>query len=120
MKLMRLNKMTNDIMHTIQLEKLDGFDLLVNFLIEYTPYGDTCDETPEDLKAIYEKIDNYDYVYFCAQVVASKNGIELGSDYLGCCLYNSYEDFITDNDCISDMKNIAVEQAKIAIAGLTS
>ena len=52
--------------------------------------------------------------WFSAHVFAMKCGIELGADSLGCCCYNSYEDFYTTYfGCyFKDMMKRAVDEAK--------
>lgn len=103
--------MNHDIMHSIELGKEQGFDLKVNFLVEYSTLDQAFDSSCENLEELAKKIDSYDLVFFTAQLVASKKGIELGSDYLGCCLYDSYDNFISDACTLSDMKNEAISNA---------
>jgi hypothetical protein len=106
------------IIHTIQLENKDGFNLTFNALEEHLSLSDTFDNSVTDLKELAYKIDSCQLVYFCAQVIASKNGIKLGDSYLGACCYESYDDFITGEDYIEDMKDAAIKEAKQAIASL--
>lgn len=108
----------NDILETIELGTVDGFDLKLNALVEYSNIEDCFDETEEGLKEIYEKLERYDLIWFCAQVTASKNGIKLASDYLGGCLYESLEQFIQDGGYIEYMKQTAINEAKQAIENL--
>ena len=45
--------------------------------------------------------------------------IELSSDYLGGCLYESHEDFIKNSDYYEDMKNTVISESKIIIKNLS-
>ena len=56
-------------------------------------------------------------VVFCAKVSAELCGIELGVDYLGGCIYESYEDFYTKyrDDYFADMVDNVVKEAKIEV-----
>lgn len=69
----------------------------------------------DDVRAIREgRLD-----WFKVKVVAYKNGIELGDDYLGGCAYESPFDFVNEEDgYFVDMRDTAVRRAKAAIAGL--
>ena len=106
----------SDIIETIDLESKDGFDLKLNILVEHHPIDWIDDD--EELRKTYESLERYDTVYFCAQVVASKNSIELASEYLGCCHYESYQDFIDSDDYIADMKDQVMTEAKQVIKSL--
>lgn len=110
----------NNILHTENLEPKNGFTFKLNFLVEDIPYEDSSDETQKDLKEIYRKLDNYEYVYFCAQVIAYKHGIKLGTSYLGCCLYESYDDFLKDSQTLTDLIDEAMKEAIENIKLLTS
>ena len=48
-------------------------------------------------------------MWFCAHVVAEKDGYE-GDDYLGGCCYESVAEFIKPGDYYSDMVDVAIEQ----------
>lgn len=68
---------------------------------------------------VIDKIEDGTYTWFVAKVTASKNGIELGTDYLGGCCYKSTEEFVKQDDYYSDMRKTAITEAKKAIKGLT-
>ena len=101
-----------DTLYTQELQSVDGFDITFNALAEDVPLSDTLDCTDQELKEYYKKLENYDLVYFCAEVTASRCGVNLAHNYLGCCIYVSYDDFIQANDYIQDMIQMAVEDAK--------
>lgn len=44
--------------------------------------------------------------------------IELSSEYLGGCLYESHDDFIENSDYYDDMKNTVISESKIIIKSL--
>ncbi len=49
--------------------------------------------------------------WFCAAIKVYKAGVELGSDYLGCCSYESFDAFLKDDYCV-DMIKKALDEAK--------
>ena len=83
----------------IHTETVAGFDIAFYALSEDI----SPKETFEDWQEVVEKVNSSEWVYFCAKVTASKNGIELADDYLGCCCYASYEQFVLDGDYYADM-----------------
>jgi hypothetical protein len=102
------------------LEK-DGFDIYFEALPEDMPIVDTFSE-PEDIAKAIEKIDSGEWVYFCAKVSAYKEGIELGTDYLGACIYESEEAFYTEykDDYFADMVDQAIDEAKTTLEELAA
>ena len=96
-------------------ELADGFTIRFYALPEYSHPRDSFDDSCFDINELCDKIDRGLYQWFCAKVTASKNGIELADDYLGCCLYDSCQQFVTDNDYYADMKASVIEQAKKTI-----
>ena len=89
---------------------------------------------------LFDCVEDIDYInnqlskgnqsaWFCAEVKASWNGIEV-SDYLGCCSYKSFDEFVNEKDgYIDDMissvtdelekriKNIINEASKLDLKG---
>lgn len=105
-------------------EFIDGEDY-EGFLIRFY----ACDEheRPQDHFAldvetetdIFRRIDSGDLQWFCAKVTASKAGVELAADYLGCCCYESALDFVNERGgYYEDMRAAVVEQAKAKLAEL--
>lgn len=58
--------------------------------------------------------------WFMAKVVVSKCGVELAEEYLGCCSYDSFADFLTENGYHSDMVATAMEAARLKIKELAA
>ena len=75
------------------------------------PYYDT-DEMARD-------IDSGRLSWFVARVQAFKNGILLGSEYLGRNLYENPTDFISDSGYYDDMKDAVIKEARETIKKLT-
>lgn len=87
------------------------FDLVIKFEEEYIPLEDILlDNDIDDISELYRRLDNCDAVYFCAHMEAWYNGIHLSDDYLGVCYYDSYDQFINNNDYFSDMKNNVMQE----------
>jgi len=81
---------------TIKTEDTQGFHIVCSIAYEDSHPSDYFDDSVDDIDDICRKIDNGTYQWFIARVEAYKNGILLGSDYLGCCLYESYQEFLED------------------------
>ena len=71
---------------------------------------------------LYAKLNNGEEVWFCAAVTASKAGVVLGTDYLGCCHCKSYEDFVTTeaDGYLNDMIRDAGTEAREKITALSA
>lgn len=82
-----------------------GIEIYFVPLVEYTSIYENGDGEYWD--EILEKINNYELQYFTASVYASYKGIEIASDYLGGCIYDSFEDFYIKykDDYFADMVN---------------
>lgn len=98
--------------HLLHTEKAEGFDI-------------KCETAPEQLDPAecftdsdtIEAIRAGRYEWFIAKVTASKNGIDLASEYLGGCCHYSLSDFL-EGLYFEDMKTDAIREAKKAIEGL--
>lgn len=89
------------------------FTVKLHFEEEDIPVNDLCEYTEEELKEVYHKLDSYDLVYFCAHMEAYYNDIHLSDDYLGRCMYDSYDAFINEDDYFGDMiNNVLIEGYK--------
>ena len=94
-------------------KQVEGFDIYFEALPEYTHPKDCFDLSVDDINEICEKIDNYELTWFCAKVTAEKAGVELATDYLGCCCYNSEDEFLNEDECyFAGMVSIVVDEAK--------
>lgn len=109
----------NNVLYKTELPPVEGFNLTFYALVEDIPLEDAFDDSVDDIKELYNKLERYDAVYFCAKVSAYKAGIELGSSYLGACYYDDYEQFINDGDYIKDMTDEAIGEAKRTLKELT-
>lgn len=103
---------------TIHTEKAAGFDIVFSVTPEYVE-PDWDFESEEDRQNTLDRIESGDLVYFVARVQALRNGIELGTEYLGGCCYDSYMQFVQASDYYADMVENAVSEARATIAKLT-
>lgn len=86
------------------IKTVDGFDIYFEALEEHMSLREILpEETEEQLEEIYNS-----NVIFCAEVTAKKAGIELATDYLGCCIYEKEEDFYNTKGCYFDDMVISV------------
>ena len=96
----------------------------INFYAEpeymsLTDYCDDTDDTEEQIEETLQKIERGELVYFCAKVTAVLCGIELASEYLGTCLYETYEQFCElDSEEYSYMKQTVMDKARTQINDL--
>jgi len=100
-------------------ESYNGFDIVASWTYEDLDPKDLFDDTVDDIKEIYRKIDNGTYTWFVLRVQAFKEGIELGSSYLGGMLYDNVADCLTDGT-YSDFKDEAITEAKQNLAKLVA
>lgn len=108
--------MQHDLRHE---ETIDGFT--IRFYREdedESPRGQFQNEDGSDDEDTIRKIDNGTYDWFCVKVTASKEGIQLASDYLGGCCYESFEDFLTPDGYAADMRADIIAEAKRVLAQL--
>ena len=96
-------------------EQAEGFTIRFYATPEDTHPRDLFDPTVEDIDQLCRDIDNGRFTWFTAKVTASKNGIELASDYLGGNLYENVRDFVSDNDYYADMRARVIEEANETI-----
>ena len=95
---------------TIKTEDTQGFHVVCSVAYEDTHPRDLFDDSCHDVDEICRKIDDGTYVWFMVRVEAYKNGILLGTDYLGGCLYDNYQDFLNDG-YYEDMVQQAIAEA---------
>src|SRR5258707_7780988 len=100
-------------MKPIHTEQRNGFEIAFYALPEDTDPADSFDIQEGD--DTLERIASGYYDWFCARVTASKAGIVLGDDYLGCCCYESASNFPEDSGCYEDMVQTAIANACGAI-----
>ena len=103
----------------MKVKTVENFDIYFSAEPEYESIeGLFPDDSKEQVTDTVNKIESGDLVYFCAKVTAFKNGIELASDYLGGCIYESEQSFIDSSDYFPDMVNTAVRESKEMISSL--
>lgn len=84
----------------------NGIQIYFVPLVEYTSISDSFER--DEVDEIIKGLESCNLVWFCAKVYAEFKGFEIAADYLGGCLYESFEEFHTGRDYIIDMVN-AVE-----------
>ena len=101
------------------IKTVEGFDIWFTPLVEYILL-DVEDYDKSYFDGMCKDIDSGKLEYFCAYVEAKVNGITLGDEYLGACIYESFEDFYTkyESDYFSDMVKEAIEEAKETLKGI--
>ena len=102
---------------TIHKETVAGFDIVFSVAQEDTMPEGWCDDD-DVMQDTIKRIENGSLEWFRARVQAFKNGIELGTDYLGGCCYPSYMDFVSSSDYYGDMVENVVSEARDNIAKL--
>ena len=92
----------------------DGFDIYFEAEKEFIPMRKHFVEECGWSKDEYASLVSDKPKWFSAHVVAKKGDIELGEAYLGCCCYNSHEEFYARyaDGYFKDMMKEAVEEAK--------
>lgn len=100
-------------------EEYQGFTIRVYAEPEYMSLEEYLPEEDQtSIDEMYKNLDMGYLVFFTAEVSAWENGIKLSSDYLGGCLYDSYEDFIDPKCYYGDMRDNVIEEAKKNIRDL--
>jgi hypothetical protein len=99
-------------MHWQQIKKENrkGFQIVFSVSPETTNPGECFDESLID--DVIEGIDSGRYEWFIARVEACRHGIKLAEDYLGGCLYESFDDFCKPGDYYDDMIERVIDEAK--------
>ena len=74
----------------------DGYDIIVDKTYEDLNPRDCFDESCTDINEIIKDIDRGHLEWFMLRVRVLVEGLELGSAYLGGCLYEDPKDILTD------------------------
>ena len=98
----------------INTEKRDGFVIRFYATPEDVHPNDSFDDEGQTARDIDAGL----YEWFTAKVTASMAGIDLGTDYLGCCCYPNVTDFMGEL-YYEDMVAAAIHQAREHLAALT-
>ena len=99
----------------------EGFKVIVDKTWEDISPFDCFDDSVTDIAEIARKIDSYDLEWFMLRVRVLFNGHELGSHYLGGCLYEDARDVLKDGtaeDCISEAMHEARAEARKLLGSL--
>ena len=102
---------------TIKTEDTQGFHIVFSAEPEDMDPR-LCWLEDQDIEDIRRKIDNGTYLWFVARVEAYRHGVLLASDYLGGCLYESFEDFTQEGGYYEDMVHNVITAAKSTLARL--
>lgn len=95
-------------------EARDGFEIVLSTTPEDMPPD--WDETEEQRAETLRKIEDGTWLYFIARVEACKEGIALGTSYLGGCCYENMQQFLKESDdYYQDMVHEAIEEARARI-----
>ena len=90
----------------------DGFDVIVDKTWEDMDPADSFDDTCYDIKEIREDIDSGRLDWFMLRVRALVDGHELGSAYLGGCLYGDAREVLRDGTAEDIIEEALVEARK--------
>jgi hypothetical protein len=91
----------------------DGFTVIVDKSYEDLDPRDMFDYTVSDVEEIIKDINRGHLEWFMLRVRVMVDGLELGSHYLGGCLYEDPKEILTDGtaeDCISEALHEAKSQ----------
>jgi hypothetical protein len=94
-------------------EPVDGFTITFYARPEETDPADSF-EFEKDIAAVR----NGAVIWFWVECIASKAGVDLGRDTLGCCAYESFADFFTEGGYAADMRAEAIAEARTTLTKL--
>lgn len=94
----------------------DGFDIIVDKTYEDMHPRDHFED--DNMDEIIRKIDNGTYDWFMLRVRVLVEGLELGSSYLGGCLYEDPNEVLTDG-VAEDFIAEAMKEAKTKVYALS-
>ena len=93
----------------------EGFLVIVDKTWEDIPLRDCFDDSCYDIRDMERKVDAYELDWFMLRVRVLLDGHELGTHYLGGCLYEDAREVLTDGtaeDCISEALHEARQEVK--------
>lgn len=93
----------------------EGFTVVVDKTWEDISVRDCFDDSCHDIDEIHRKIDNCTYDWFMLRVRVLFDEHELGSHYLGGCLYEDAREVLSDGtaeDCIIEALREARQEAR--------
>jgi hypothetical protein len=84
-----------------------------NFIVRVDALEEIDLDLPwDDTGEVAEKLDNGQLVAFCAKAAVLFRGTEIGADYLGNCIYESFDGFRHDSGYFHDMVSLAIRSAR--------
>ena len=95
----------------------DGFDIIVDKTYEDLNPRDSFDDTQFDIAEINHNIEHGHLEWFMLRVRVLVEGLELGSSYLGGCLYEDPREVLTDG-VAEDFIDEAMKEAKTKVYAL--
>jgi hypothetical protein len=95
----------------------NGFDVIVDKTYEDMHPRDSFDDSCHDIDEICDKIDRGVYDWFMLRVRVLFDGLELGSAYLGGCLYENANEILSDGTA-EDFIAEAMKEAKQRVSHL--
>ena len=108
----------------VNTEMVDGFEIKFyadpEEIVPFTFYQEEVGYSEDEARDLHNQIAAGEYEWFMARVTASREEVVLGEDILGCCLYESAEEFCEKyhDDYYKDMVETAIEEAKEKIRKL--
>ena len=108
--------------HTVKQIKQGKFDVILSYCNEDTPLDMLFDDTCHDIQELARKIDSGLLDYFVARVQFFYSGVEVGSSYLGGCLYEDVNQAFEDglDGYLEDMIQEAEAEAIAYVGELIS
>lgn len=97
---------------TIHTEDTRGFHVVFSVTPEDFHPRDCFDYEEDEMADLCSKIDRGLYSWFAARVDVYKQGVLLGSDFLGGCLYETPMQFVKESAYYDDMINTAIKDAE--------
>jgi hypothetical protein len=96
----------------------DGYDIIVDKTWEDLSIKDCFDDSQFDIAEINHNIEHGNLDWFMLRVRVLVEGLELGSAYLGGCLYENPKDVLTDGTA-EDFIAEAMVEAKTKVYALS-
>ena len=93
----------------------DGFLVFVDKTWEDLPLSHCFDDECYDIKEMEEQVERCDLDWFMLRVRVMLDGHEMGSHYLGGCLYKDAREVLTDGtveDCLIEAMHEAKQEVK--------
>jgi len=96
----------------------EGYDIIVDKTYENMHPRDTFDDSCHNIDEICEKIDGGTYDWFILRVRVLVEGLQLGSSYVGGCLYYDAREVLTDGLAENEI-DLALAEAKTQVYRLS-